>query len=83
MSRKHESTDGIKLDKVAYVGTGEYKGNYIWVTKGKNNAGYQIWFSKENPNESKPNETWDVWVDNEEDLRDWFSDELSSISWIE
>lgn len=61
--------------------SGEHRGWYIEVERDPSWTGWHIWVSREDPRLG-PSKTWDIWADDEEQVRDWLGVDEMSVEWI-
>ena len=65
--------------RIARLGSGRYKGMFVQV-EADPSGGFHIWLFERHPDDG-PSAGWDIWADTADDVEDWFSDELSSVTW--
>ena len=76
-----------KFDLDAHIGqvgifeAGEYRGKYVLVEHDHTKAGWHIWILEKWPG-TLPNDGWDIWADDEEQLADWFEQPDFRVRWL-
>ena len=69
---------------VGEILSGTYKGWFVEVEADRSGHGWHIWVMERWPNPGSGT-VWDVWADDEDQLREWFtaSEEFVTVRWLD
>ncbi len=71
----------IRTNEVGRLLTGPHSGSYVLIERDENRSGFHIWVLERWPG-SPDNDGWDIWADDQEQVREWLDDDAFQVEWL-